>query len=65
MSWDRELLAALHHVQSQQAAAKDNMWQVVQVLADNMEQLRVIRDYCERPMPLSVPQAPGPHSASL
>ena len=36
------------------------MWQVVQVLADNVEQTRLIREYCERPIPLSGPHLAGP-----
>ena len=50
----QELLAALHLVQSEQACHKDNIWQVAQVLADAVDQVRTIRDYCERPVPVAM-----------
>ena len=50
----QELLAALHLVQSEQASHKDNIWQVAQVLADAVDQVRTIKDYCERPVPVAM-----------
>ena len=63
----QELLAALHLVQSEQASHKDNIWQVAQVLADAVDQVRTIKDYCERPVPVAMQSGgalPG-SSASL
>ena len=50
----QELLAALHLVQTEQASHKDNIWQVAQVLADAVDQVRTIRDHCERPVPVAM-----------
>ena len=53
----QELLAALHFVQSEQGTTKDNLWQIANVLADTVEQVKIIRDYCERPVPVNVQSA--------
>ncbi|CAE7905046.1 HERC1 [Symbiodinium sp. KB8] len=58
----QELLAALHFVQGEQGTMKDNLWQIANVLGDTVEQVRIIRDYCERPVPVNV-QASGPAAA--
>ena len=50
----QEPLAALHHAQGEQSTTKDNLWQIANVLSDTVEQVKVIRDYCERPVPVSV-----------
>ncbi|CAE7636708.1 CLC-B [Symbiodinium microadriaticum] len=55
----QELLAALHFVQSEQGTTKDNLWQIANVLADTVEQVKIIRDYCERPVPVNVQNAGG------
>ena len=56
----QELLAALHFVQGEQGTVKDNLWQIANVLGDTVEQVRIIRDYCERPVPVNVQTtAPG------
>ena len=38
---------------------KDNLWQIANVLGGTVEQVRIIRDYCERPVPVNV-QAAAP-----
>ena len=55
----QELLAALHFVQGEQGTTKDNLWQIANVLSDTVEQVKIIRDYCERPVPVNV-QSTGP-----
>ena len=54
----QELLAALHHVQGEQGTLKDNLWQIANVLSDTVEQVKVIRGYCERPVPVNVQGGP-------
>ncbi|CAE7663326.1 Ken-052 [Symbiodinium sp. CCMP2592] len=50
----QELLAAHNFLQGEVATQKENVFQLATVLASISEQVRVIRDYCERPVPVAV-----------
>ncbi|CAE7033473.1 ectD [Symbiodinium sp. CCMP2592] len=50
----QELLAALNFLQGEAAVQKDAIYQLATVMADVAEQVRVIRDYCERPVPVAM-----------
>ncbi|CAE7205598.1 FCPF [Symbiodinium sp. CCMP2592] len=50
----QELLAALHFLQGEATTQKENLYQLATAVADIAEQVRVIRDYCERPVPMAV-----------
>ncbi|CAE7356842.1 FCPF [Symbiodinium sp. CCMP2592] len=50
----QELLAAINFLQGETTTQKDTLYQLATALADVADQVRVIRDYCERPVPMAV-----------
>ncbi|CAE7208342.1 FCPF [Symbiodinium sp. CCMP2592] len=54
----QELLAALSFQQNEAATQKENLFQMATAMADISEQIRIVRDYCERPVPVAMSSHP-------